>query len=138
VVGWNTVNVITPVSLPAGNYWLAYLPSSNSLGFRKGQTSGVSIRYYSYAFGALPATFSTSPSSDPYYHWSFYATLNTATVSWSVSVDLSVKEFRYWWLSLWHSGRDDQRCDVALLTRLFWLLVAFDNSGRMHSNQWRK
>src|SRR5262249_31404807 len=85
VVGWNSVNVITPVSLPAGTYWLAYLASSSSLGFRKGQTSGVSIRYYSYAFGAMPATFSTSPSTDPYYHWSFYATLNTATVSQSIS-----------------------------------------------------
>ena len=30
VAGWNTANVITPVSLPAGNYWLAYLPSSSS------------------------------------------------------------------------------------------------------------
>src|SRR5246500_6049904 len=45
VVGWNTANVITPVSLPAGVYWLAYLPSSNSLSFMKGLTSGVSIRY---------------------------------------------------------------------------------------------
>src|SRR5215472_14947982 len=85
VVGWNTANVITPVSLPAGTYWLAYLPSSNSLSFVKGQTSGVSIRYYSYAFGALPVTFSTSPSSDPY-HWSFYATLNPAPTISSVSL----------------------------------------------------
>src|SRR6516165_1510214 len=88
VVGWNTANVITRVSLPAGTYWLAYLPSSNSLGFMKGQTSGVSNRYYSYAFGALPATFSTSPSSDPY-HWSFYATLNPAPTITSVSLSNS-------------------------------------------------
>ena len=85
VVGWNTTNVITPVPLPAGTYWLAYLASSDSLAFMKGQTSGVSIRYYSYAFGALPATFSTSPSSDPY-HWSFYATLNSAPTISSVSL----------------------------------------------------
>src|SRR5215470_9308086 len=76
VTGWNTANVITPVSLPAGTYWLAYLPSSSNLAFVKGLTSGISNRYYSYQFGALPAQFSTSPSSDPY-HWSLDATLNS-------------------------------------------------------------
>src|SRR5262249_45414856 len=35
VVGWSNANVTTPVSLPAGSYWLAYLPSSNALAFRK-------------------------------------------------------------------------------------------------------
>ena len=35
--GWNTAKVVTPVSLPAGTYWLAYLPSSNALGFRENQ-----------------------------------------------------------------------------------------------------
>jgi hypothetical protein len=30
VKGWNTANVTTPVELPAGAYWLAYLPSSNN------------------------------------------------------------------------------------------------------------
>ena len=35
VSGWNTANVTSPVSLPAGTYWIAYLPSSNSLGFMK-------------------------------------------------------------------------------------------------------
>jgi hypothetical protein len=51
----------------------------------KGLTSGVSIRYYSYQFGALPTQFSTSPSSDPN-HWSFYATLNPAPTISSVSL----------------------------------------------------
>jgi hypothetical protein len=51
----------------------------------KGLTSGVSIRYYSYQFGALPTQFSTLPSSDPY-HWSFYATLNPAPTISSVSL----------------------------------------------------
>src|SRR5215471_14334257 len=88
VVGWNTANVIAPVSLPAGAYWLAYLPSSNSLSFMKGLTSGVSIRYYSYQFGALPTQFSISPSSDPY-HWSFYASLNPAPTISSVSLSNS-------------------------------------------------
>src|SRR6185312_17134232 len=35
VRGWNTHLVISPVRLSAGTYWLAYLPSSNSLGFVK-------------------------------------------------------------------------------------------------------
>jgi hypothetical protein len=92
VVGWNTENVAR-VSLPAGTYWLSYLPSSSNLAFMKGLTSGVSNRYYSYAFGALPATFSTSPSSDPS-HWSFYATLNSGAVSQSISsVSLSNSSF---------------------------------------------
>ena len=84
VTGWNTANVIAPVSLPAGTYWLAYLPSNSNLVFVKGLTSGISNRYYSYEFGALPAQFSTSPSSDSY-HWSLDATLNSGTVSPSIS-----------------------------------------------------
>src|SRR5262249_4475244 len=88
VTGWNTANVVSPVSLPAGTYWLAYLPSSNNLAFVKGLTSGISARYYSYPFGALPAQFSTSPISDPY-HWSFYATLNTSLSQSISSISLS-------------------------------------------------
>jgi hypothetical protein len=38
--GWNRANVVTPVSLPAGNYWLAYLPSSSRLHFRRQNNSG--------------------------------------------------------------------------------------------------
>jgi hypothetical protein len=30
-VGWNKANVVTPVSLPQGSYWLAYLASDNNL-----------------------------------------------------------------------------------------------------------
>ena len=37
--GWNTANV-APVSLPPGTYWLAYLPSINSLKFRAERTGG--------------------------------------------------------------------------------------------------
>src|SRR5258706_7356201 len=33
--GWNTADVIIPVSLAPGTYWLAYLPSSNDLAFKK-------------------------------------------------------------------------------------------------------
>ena len=74
---WNTANVVTPVSLPAGTYWLAYLPSSNTLAFRKTTAAGISGKLYSYTFGALPATYSTAPNSTPS-HWSLYATLSTA------------------------------------------------------------
>jgi hypothetical protein len=37
--GWNTANVVTPVTLAAGTYWLAYLPSSGALSFVKTNTS---------------------------------------------------------------------------------------------------
>ena len=74
VSGWNTANVITPVSLSAGTYWLAYLPSSNGLTFKANFSSGT-FKYYSYQFAAMPATFSTTPTTGTT-HWSFYATLN--------------------------------------------------------------
>jgi hypothetical protein len=72
ISGWNTRNVVSQVSLPAGTYWLAFLPSSNSLGCKMALTG--STKAYGYSYQALPATFSTSPSSDTI-HWSFYATL---------------------------------------------------------------
>jgi len=72
VSGWNTRNVVSQVSLQAGTYWLAFLPSSNYL-VMKVATTG-SAKKYNYAYGALPATFSTSPTSGTC-HWSFYATL---------------------------------------------------------------
>lgn len=76
VAGWNTAPVTAPVTLPAGSYWLAYAPSSSSLGFRMERTGNA--RWYSYAYGPLPSRFSTAPSSGAY-HWSFYATLNPAS-----------------------------------------------------------
>ena len=72
--GWNTATVVTPVLLTAGNYWLAYLPSSNALGFVKTNASG-NCAYYGYNFGSLPSTFSASPNSCTPETWSFYATL---------------------------------------------------------------
>ena len=71
VVGWNTVNVILPVSLAVGNYWLAFLPSDNALAFRRSGSSG-SAAYYSFTFGPMPATFSTIPTT-AVDHWSLYA-----------------------------------------------------------------
>src|SRR5579863_9681835 len=78
VKGWNTASVVRPVTLAAGNYWLAYLPSSGSLSFKKTNASGA-CAYYSYKFGALPGKFSTSPASCTPTTWSFYATLATAS-----------------------------------------------------------
>src|SRR3990167_6710997 len=76
--GWNTANVIAPASLPVGTYWLAYLPSSSSLAFVDDYTG--SAKWYSYTFGSMPQTFSTSPTGGYAVHWSFYATLNTSGV----------------------------------------------------------
>ena len=78
IVGWNTQNVVTPTSLPAGTYWLAYLPESSSLHFRV--TSSGAGRYYSYTYGTLPNTYSSSPQSG-IFHFSFYATLNMGIVA---------------------------------------------------------
>jgi len=74
VVGWNTQPVLTQTVLPAGTYWLAFLPQNNTLAGRVA-LSGTG-RHYSYTFGALPATFSTSVTSDSF-HFSMYATLST-------------------------------------------------------------
>ena len=78
VIGWNTQAVLSPIYLTAGTYWLAYLPESNNLHFRVA-TNG-SGRGYSYTFGPLPATFSSSSQSGSF-HWSFYATLLVGTAS---------------------------------------------------------
>lgn|GEM_PF-2080636 len=78
--GWNTANVATPVSLTAGAYWLAYLPSSSNLRFVKTNVSG-NCAMYGYNFGAMPSTFSTSPASCTPARWSFYATLAVASAA---------------------------------------------------------
>lgn len=79
--GWNTQNVITPVSLTAGNYWLAYLPSSNALSFVKQNASG-SCYYYYHSFGSgFPTTFNTKPNNCTPTTWSFYATLAPSGVT---------------------------------------------------------
>jgi len=77
VVGWNTANVITPVSLPAGNYWLAYLPSSSALHFATNFNIG-SFKYTNFTFGPMPATFPAIVGQGTT-HWSLYGTLNTST-----------------------------------------------------------
>ena len=72
-VGWNTQNVITPVALPAGNYWLAFLPDNNSLQISSHFVS--TIDYYPFTYGTMPATFSTTPSTGGW-SYSLYATVS--------------------------------------------------------------
>lgn len=72
VNGWN--KGATPlIVLPAGTYWLAYFPSSNSLAFVK-NPNGAGGWNYSLPYGPLPPKFPTNPSSTRS-SWSFYATL---------------------------------------------------------------
>jgi hypothetical protein len=78
--GWNTVNVVTPVSLAAGTYWLAYLSDNNTLAFVKGQTAGVNDGWTAYTFGAMPSTYPGIQGSDGV-HWSLYATLNAGPMN---------------------------------------------------------
>jgi hypothetical protein len=80
VTGWNTADTTTNPTLSPGTYWLAYLPSSNSLAFVKADDSSSSGVLYSYTYAALPNTFSTSPSTTSS-HWSLYATLTLSGAS---------------------------------------------------------
>jgi hypothetical protein len=73
-LGWNTVAVVAPVALAAGTYWLAYLPNDNQLHTRKADDGTGMIAYYNFTYGPLPATFSTTPTTEKN-HFSFYATL---------------------------------------------------------------
>lgn len=74
--GWNTQAIVTPVDLPAGTYWLAYLPASNSLDF-VGAVSGTFWAVYPQTFGALPTPFPTAGEYTGTFNWSLYATLTT-------------------------------------------------------------
>jgi len=73
--GWNTANVVTPVALAAGNYWVAYNPSSDGLHFVNNGGASGNCAYYSHTYGALPGTFSTAPTSCTPTLWSLYATV---------------------------------------------------------------
>src|SRR5262249_18225468 len=73
VVGWNTMAVAAPVSLPAGKYWLAYLPSSNQLSFAANFSIG-SFKAARVRSGPMPATF-PAVTIQGTTHWSLYATL---------------------------------------------------------------
>lgn len=64
VAGWNTKPVTTQVALPAGNYHVAFAPSSSSLVTRK-DPGGLNRWLNRTAFGPLPATLSTMSGSSP-------------------------------------------------------------------------
>jgi len=72
--GWNKANVTTAVSLNAGTYWLAFLPSSGSMGCSNTYASGTA-KWANYTYGTMPAAFPAIQGSMTA-HWSFYATLN--------------------------------------------------------------
>ena len=78
VNGWNTANVVTPASLAAGNYWLAYLPSSDNLSFVKQNNSGSCVLHGQTFTNGMPATFATSTTNCSATTWSFYATLTAS------------------------------------------------------------
>lgn len=88
VTGWNTQNVITQVSLPAGNYWLAYTPSSSNLHFAVDYSSG-QYKYASFAFGAMPSVF-PSVAGQGVAHWSLYATLDSSSGSDTTPPSVSI------------------------------------------------
>jgi hypothetical protein len=64
------------VFIMGASHWLAYLPESNTLQFKSAPT-GPAL-WYSYPFGGMPVTYSSSPQAGTY-HWSFYATLLVGT-----------------------------------------------------------
>ncbi len=86
---WNTANVITQVQLPAANYCLVALPSSNSLGFVKGMTTGVNDHCANFTFGSMPATFPANPFCQDGFHWSLYATLTPAVAAPTLSLSFN-------------------------------------------------
>ncbi len=80
VVGWNTINVTTPVSLAAGTYWLSYQPNNDGLGQAFSTTSGTTYYAQPRTYGALPGSFPASTLAANT-ESSVYATLTTGTVS---------------------------------------------------------
>jgi Protein of unknown function (DUF4038)/Putative collagen-binding domain of a collagenase len=78
VKGWNTQNVTSQTLLPAGTYWLAYLPSSNALSFVKTLTGP--IYYYTLnSASPFPTSFAASTAALGVTTWSFYATLTVTS-----------------------------------------------------------
>jgi hypothetical protein len=86
LVGWNVAATTTTPTLAAGNYWLAYFPSSSALSFVKENNTGPCY-YYSLTFtSTLPQTFSTKPQNCTSTTWSLYTTLaTTATPTLSLT-----------------------------------------------------
>ncbi len=86
VVGWNTKPVVAQVSLPAGDYWLAYFPSAGALSFVN-DGSGNSV-WRGQAFGEMPSSFGVATDNGAV-EWSLYATLDVAFQSYTVAVSAS-------------------------------------------------
>ncbi len=78
VTGWNTAKVASPVSLAAGGYWLAFMPSSSSISFVKSNASGA-CKYQNWTFGSLPKTFWSAPTSCASTIFSLYGTLASSS-----------------------------------------------------------
>jgi hypothetical protein len=86
LVGWNVATTTTTPTLAAGNYWLAYFPSSSALSFGKENNTGP-CHYYSLKFTSiLPQSFTTKTKNCTPTNWSLYATLaTTATPTLSLT-----------------------------------------------------
>src|SRR5262249_19074389 len=84
-MGWNTHNVLAPVTLAPGKYWLAFLASDGAIRVRVDQSTG-SIVKAEVPFGPLPEGF-PFPTGRISASWSFYATLAPAAC-WSAGVPL--------------------------------------------------
>jgi hypothetical protein len=79
LVGWNVAATTTTPTLAAGNYWLAYFPSSSALSFVKENYRGRCYIYSLTFTSILPQTFSTEPYNCTPTRWSLYANLGTTT-----------------------------------------------------------
>jgi beta-glucanase (GH16 family) len=71
VTGWNTVP-LPQVALSPGNYWLAYLPTRNALGFPAAATG---TYYAAVGQNSVASLFPLSAASVGSTNWSLYATL---------------------------------------------------------------
>jgi hypothetical protein len=82
--GWNTIDVITPVALAAGAYWLAYEYDDAGLSFRSVGNGSSQAQMMEFTYGALPASFQATSSWNG--NWSFYATLSGALTATTLTV----------------------------------------------------
>lgn len=74
VKGWNTLNVLSPVALKGGTYWLAYEVDANGTQFAVDRSSGALV-VANQTYGTLPATFPASSGERA--NWSFYGNVST-------------------------------------------------------------
>lgn len=78
VPGWDLIGMLpvgNNLALAAGPYWLAYMPSDNSMAFPVDRTSGSGICQPA-PFGPMPLNFPPAPYFvSGTFHWAFYATL---------------------------------------------------------------